>query len=156
MTVDLKAQRSDWMQHQKTNDNGEFDFSAVPLGEYTVTVTAAEFRQAQQAVVVASGTSPVLHFQLELASLTEETVVTGESVAATMDSVTPTTLLNRQDVQETPGQVERTVWPSSRTTSPAPISHTTGTHSWGTSGELACGWCAGSQHQYRKQCGTSV
>ena len=102
-TVDLKAQRSDWVQHQKTNGDGEFDFSAVPLGEYTVTVTVANFQQAQQAVIVESGTSPVLHFQLELASVTEKTVVTGEPVAATLDSVTPTTLLNRQDIQETPG-----------------------------------------------------
>ena len=30
--VDLKAQRSDWVQHQKTNGNGEFDFGAVPAG----------------------------------------------------------------------------------------------------------------------------
>ena len=103
VAVDLKAQRSDWVQHQKTNDNGEFDFSAVPLGEYTVTVTMSGFQQAQQNVIVGSGTSPVLHFQLELASVTEKTVVTGEPVAATLDSVTPTTLLSRQDVQDTPG-----------------------------------------------------
>src|SRR5258708_29904122 len=47
-TVDLKAQRSDWAQHQKTNDSGEFDFSAVPFGEYTVTVTLANFQKAAQ------------------------------------------------------------------------------------------------------------
>jgi TonB dependent receptor/Carboxypeptidase regulatory-like domain/TonB-dependent Receptor Plug Domain len=102
-TVDLKAQRSDWVQHQKTNGNGEFEFSAVPLGEYTVTVTVANFQQAQQSVIVGSGTYPVLHFQLALASVTETTVVSGEPVTATMDSVTPTTLLSRQDVQDTPG-----------------------------------------------------
>src|SRR5258708_21872480 len=101
--VDLKAQRSDWVQHQKTNDSGEFDFGAVPLGEYTVTVSVANFQQAQQSVTVGSGTNPVLHFQLALASVTEKTVVTGEPVTATMDSVTPTTLLNRLDVQQTPG-----------------------------------------------------
>ena len=28
--VDLKAQHSDWVQHQKTNGDGEFDFSTVP------------------------------------------------------------------------------------------------------------------------------
>ena len=50
--VDLKAQRSDWVQHQKTDDNGEFEFSAVPLGEYTVTVTIANFQPAAQNVVV--------------------------------------------------------------------------------------------------------
>jgi hypothetical protein len=101
--VNLKAQRSDWVQHQKTNDNGEFDFSAVPLGQYTVTVTIPNFQPAAQSVVVTSGSSPVLHFQLELASITEKTVVTGEPVSATTDSVTPTTLLSRQDIQDTPG-----------------------------------------------------
>ena len=102
-TVDLKALRSDWVQHQKTNGNGEFEFSAVPLGEYTVTVTVPNFQQAQQSVIVGSGTNPVLHFQLALASVAEKTIVTGEPVTATMDSVTPVTLLNRQDVQNTPG-----------------------------------------------------
>jgi len=103
VAVDLKAQHSDWVQHQKTNESGEFEFSAVPLGEYTVTVIMSGFQQAQQNVIVTSGSSPVLHFQLELASVTAQTVVTGEPVAATVDSVTPTTLLSRQDVQDTPG-----------------------------------------------------
>src|SRR5271166_53440 len=101
--VDLKAQHSDWVQHQKTNGDGEFEFSAVPLGEYTVTVAVANFQQAQQNLVVGSGTSPVLHFQLELASITEKTVVTGEPITASVDSVTPTTLLSRQAIQDTPG-----------------------------------------------------
>ncbi len=101
--VDLKAQRSDWMQHQKTNESGEFDFSAVPVGEYTVTVSLANFQTAEQAVVVMSGASPVLHVPLEIASVSENTVVTGEPVSATTDSVTPTTLLNREQIQDTPG-----------------------------------------------------
>src|SRR5580692_8033784 len=101
--VDLKAQHSDWVQHQKTNGSGEFDFSGVPLGEYTVTVAVASFQPAEQALVVMSGSSPVLHFQLEIASVSEKMVVTGEPVSATTDSVTPTTLLSRQDIQDTPG-----------------------------------------------------
>ena len=91
------------MQHQKTNDNGEFEFSAVPLGEYIVTVTVSGFQPAEQNVIVESGTSPVLHFPLELASVSEKTVVIGEAGRGTLDSVTPTTLLSRQDIQETPG-----------------------------------------------------
>jgi len=101
--VDLRAQHSDWAQHQKTSDGGEFDFSAVPLGEYTVTVTVANFQPAQQNLVVGSGTGPVLHFQLELASVTEKTVVTGEAISAPVDSVTPTTLLSRETIKDTPG-----------------------------------------------------
>ncbi len=79
VTVDLKAQQSDWVQHQTTNADGEFNFSAVPLGEYTVTVTVTGFQPSQQSVAVGSGTSPVLHFQLALAGVTQQTVVTGES-----------------------------------------------------------------------------
>ena len=101
--VDLKAQKSDWAQHSVSDENGEFDFSAVPLGEYTVTVTVQNFQTEKQAVIVTSGTSSVLHFQLVLASVNEKTVVTGEPVAATVDSVTPTTLLNREEIQQTPG-----------------------------------------------------
>ena len=44
-TVTLKAQDSEWTQVQKTNDNGEFEFSAVPIGNYTVTVMVEGFQQ---------------------------------------------------------------------------------------------------------------
>ncbi len=101
--VDLKAQHSEWVQHQKTNDNGEFEFSAVPLGEYTVTVMVTNFQPSLQSIVVASGASPVLHFALELAGVAEKTVVTGEPVSASVESATPTTLLSRQTIQDTPG-----------------------------------------------------
>lgn len=102
-TVDLKAKNSEWVQHQISDDNGGFDFSAVPLGEYTVTVTVANFQTEVQSIIVASGTSSVLHFQLALATVSEKTIVTGEPVSASLDSVTPTTLLSRQEIQETPG-----------------------------------------------------
>ena len=101
--VDLKEQHSDWVQHQKTNADGEFDFSAVPLGEYTVTVSVANFQTAQLDVIVQSGATPTMHIQLQLAGVSEKTVVTGEPVSASVDSVTPTTLLSRQTIQDTPG-----------------------------------------------------
>jgi outer membrane receptor protein involved in Fe transport len=40
---------------------------------------------------------------LELASVSEKTVVTGEPISASVESATPTTLLNRQTIQNTPG-----------------------------------------------------
>ena len=101
--VELKAQKSEYMQHQQTTDEGEFNFSAVPLGEYTVTVKVSGFQPSAENVVVLSGSAPVLHFQLALASVSEKTVVTAEAVTATTESVTPTTLLSRQEIQDTPG-----------------------------------------------------
>ena len=58
-TVTLKAQDSEWAQVQKTNDNGEFEFTAVPIGNYTVTVTLQGFQQQEQALAVRSDSSPV-------------------------------------------------------------------------------------------------
>jgi hypothetical protein len=101
--IALKAQTSDWEQSQDSNASGEFDFRNVPIGTYTVTVSSQDFLEQKQDVIVQSDTSPVLHFQLEVAGAKEDVVVSGTPVQPTMDTVTPTTLLNRQDIQQTPG-----------------------------------------------------
>ncbi|MGA2687899.1 MAG: carboxypeptidase-like regulatory domain-containing protein, partial [Candidatus Korobacteraceae bacterium] len=101
--VTLKAQTSDWTQSQDCSVNGEFEFRSVPIGTYTVTVSSPGFRQTQQDVIVQSDTSPVLHFKLAIAGAQENVVVSGTPVAPIMDTVTPTTMLNRQDIQQTPG-----------------------------------------------------
>src|SRR5208283_2435575 len=85
--VTLKAQTSDWIQSQVSGDSGEFDFSSVPIGNYTVTVTSTGFLQMQQDVIVRSDTSPVLHFKAAIAGAKETVIVSGTPVEATMDSV---------------------------------------------------------------------
>ncbi|MFZ0820826.1 MAG: TonB-dependent receptor [Candidatus Acidiferrales bacterium] len=105
-TVTLKAQLSDWTQTQKTNSNGEFEFSAVPIGDYTVTVTRDGFMDQKQNVIVKSGTVPVAHFALELAGASQTVTVSANSVMALADSVTPTSTLNRQEIQATPGSIQ--------------------------------------------------
>ncbi len=101
--VTLKASDSDYSQTKQSNNDGEFEFDAVPIGNYTVTVTRQDFSQQQQAVFVRSETSPVLHFELSVAGATQTTVVSGAPVEATIQSVTPTTTISRIDVQDTPG-----------------------------------------------------
>ncbi len=101
--ITLKAQTSDWTQSQESNDNGEFEFLSVPIGTYTVAVSAKDFQESQQEVIVQSDTSPVLHFQLAVAGANETVVVSGTPVEPTMDTVTLTTLLSREDIQQTPG-----------------------------------------------------
>ena len=46
--VALKAQNLDWHQSRESNDSGGFDFSSVPIGNYTVTVSSKGFQQMQQ------------------------------------------------------------------------------------------------------------
>ena len=99
----LKAQDSDFTQIQDSDTNGEFVFTSVPIGNYNVTVASNGFQQAAQAVVVQSDTSPVLHFQLAVEGAKESIVVAETPVGATTDSATPTTMLSRTDIQQTPG-----------------------------------------------------
>jgi hypothetical protein len=101
--VTLKAQTSDWTQSQNSNDNGEFGFTSVPIGDYTVTVTSRGFQQIEQSAVVQSDTSPVLHFRLAVSGVKESVSVLETPEEVTTQSVTPTTMIDREDIQLTPG-----------------------------------------------------
>jgi outer membrane receptor protein involved in Fe transport len=101
--ITLKAQNSDFTQSADSNSNGEFDFSSVPIGNYTVTVSSNGFQEMRQEVMLESDTSPVLHLQLAVAGAKEDVVVSETVGAATTDSVTPTTMVSRTDIQQTPG-----------------------------------------------------
>src|SRR5580692_4901078 len=84
--VVLKAKASDYTQKTQTDVNGDFHFDAVPLGEYAI-----------------SGTAPILHFEMHLVSQVESVTVSAEAAPGQTESVTPTTLVDRQEIQETPG-----------------------------------------------------
>jgi hypothetical protein len=101
--VTLKAQNSDWSRAANSDGNGEFDFPAVPLGNYTVSVGSAGFEQTQQDLVVLSDTNPVLHFALRIAGAKEKIEVSEATLEAATQSVTPTTLVSRSDIEQTPG-----------------------------------------------------
>src|SRR6266851_4685087 len=101
--VMIKAKSSDWSATTDSDADGEFNFKAVPLGEYVVTVAGQGFNQAQQSVVVISGTQPVLHFALSVSGTKETLIVSGAPEVAPTDSATPITLVDRLDVERTPG-----------------------------------------------------
>ena len=102
-SVRLQAITSDWSQSAQADVNGEFSFTTVPVGDYKVTVTNPKFDTSEQTVTVDSRSSPILHFQLAIAALNQTTVVVGQAELANMDSVTPTSLIDREDIAETPG-----------------------------------------------------
>src|SRR3984885_10063394 len=101
--VMIKADSSDWSATMNSNSDGDFNFNAVPLGDYVISVAAPGFQQAEQKVVVISGTQPVMHFALAIAGSKESVTVSGAPIAAPTDSSTPTTLVSRLDVAQTPG-----------------------------------------------------
>jgi TonB dependent receptor/Carboxypeptidase regulatory-like domain/TonB-dependent Receptor Plug Domain len=102
-SVVLKSATSDWSQQTQTDQDGQFSFAAVPLGDYTVTAKAARFSPLQQSFTLASDTSSILHLQLSIGAVNEKVVVSASEEAANVESVTPTTLIGRTDIAETPG-----------------------------------------------------
>ena len=99
--VVLKAKASEFNLEARTDDAGQFHFDAVPLGEYTVAVSDADFVADTQSVALLSGTAPILHFEMRLPTQNQTVVVSAD--AAQTETVTPTTLVNRLQIQETPG-----------------------------------------------------
>ena len=99
----LKAQNSDWTRSENSNGNGEFLFTSVPFGNYTATVISSGFQQLSQEVIVESDTSPVLHLQLSIQGAKANIVVPETIGSATTDTATPTEMMSRTDIQQTPG-----------------------------------------------------
>ena len=104
--ITLRAADSDFVLHATTNGDGEFELPAAPIGVYRLTVEAKSFNTGTQTISLASDTNPVLHFMLSVGAVTQSVVVNGEPSAA--DTATPTVLITRQMIDETPG-ADRTI-----------------------------------------------
>ena len=104
--VTLHAADSDFVLEAATNAAGEFELSQTPIGFYRLEVSAPRFATLRQSLTIASGTNPVLHVLLSVDGTTETVLVNGSSDA--VDTATPTTLITRQMIDETPG-ADRTI-----------------------------------------------
>jgi outer membrane receptor for ferrienterochelin and colicin len=101
--VVLQAANSDFSLQTKTNQDGEFRFDVVPIGDYSITVSQSGFQSAAQTITVVSGDVPVLHYELILASTTQSVTVSEEGNPIVPQSATPTSLISREEIIETPG-----------------------------------------------------
>jgi len=101
--VVLKSATSEWSQDTQTNANGEFTFAAVPFGDYSVTANASGFAALQENFTLASDTSSVLHLQLSIAPVSQTATVTSEAGTSALETFTPTTLVDRENIERTPG-----------------------------------------------------
>ena len=104
-SVKIKSATSEWTESVQSDQDGTFSFTTVPLGDYFVSVTKSGFADEQQAVTVISGSSPTLHFQLKITTVNQTATVVAAppGEVENIDSVTPTTLVNRADIAQTPG-----------------------------------------------------
>jgi outer membrane receptor for ferrienterochelin and colicin len=101
--IRLKSATSDWINSTMTDAGGEFAFMTVPLGDYVLTVSQADYVTVTQAVTVNSGFSPIAHLQLVKNPTLAAITVTADAATAVANTATPTTVVNRQDIERTPG-----------------------------------------------------
>jgi outer membrane receptor protein involved in Fe transport len=103
ITMVLSAKDSNYTMSAVTDADGQFHFDAVPLGEYTVAVSDPTFVPESHSVTVLSGSAPILHFELHMASQNESVTVSANSASEQTESATPTDLINREEIRDTPG-----------------------------------------------------
>jgi TonB dependent receptor/Carboxypeptidase regulatory-like domain/TonB-dependent Receptor Plug Domain len=101
--VELRAANSALTISGLTTQDGSFSIPSVPLGNYTVTISQTGFASIQQPLTLASDTSPILHFELQLDTIQQAVSVSTDINTANINTVTPTTLVSREDIALTPG-----------------------------------------------------
>lgn len=99
----LKSRTSALEQSVDSDSDGAFHLLTVPIGDYTITIAQIGFESISQDITLASGTSPILHYELSVGTVQQSVAVKTESAVANVNSVTPTTLIDRRIIDETPG-----------------------------------------------------
>ena len=101
--VEVRAAHSAFVRTAMTGQDGSFTLSSIPLGDYAVTASQKGFESVRQVLTLASDTSPILHFQLQLGTVQETVTVENSTGTANVNTVTPTALISREDIAQTPG-----------------------------------------------------
>jgi outer membrane receptor protein involved in Fe transport len=101
--VVLSASGSAWSKAIHTNPNGEFEFTAVPAGDYTLDVKVKGFQPAEKSITVGSGSAPIFHFALEIATANQSVQVSGTPETLNTQASSTQTTLGKQLIARTPG-----------------------------------------------------
>jgi hypothetical protein len=99
--ISLRASDSALELTTTSGPDGSFILNEVPVGTYRVHIAANGFADVEDTLTVLSGTRPVLHYALAVAGVKTTVSVNGQEDA--IDDVTPTTLVSRADIDQTPG-----------------------------------------------------
>jgi outer membrane cobalamin receptor len=102
-TILLSSRSSSFSQTTQTDGVGNFSFRTVPIGEYTITAESSGFSKSTQTVTILSDSTTVLRLLLNIALVSQRVDVPITPGAVGTDSPTPTTLIDRRQIAETPG-----------------------------------------------------
>src|SRR5580693_724195 len=90
--IELRAANSALTMTALSTKEGAFSIPSVPLGDYIITVSQSGFATIRQTLTLASDTSPILHFELQLGTIEQAVEVTTSQQTANVNTVTPTVL----------------------------------------------------------------
>ena len=107
--ITLSAANSNFVLNATSDATGAFSLPQVPIGVYRIQITASGFAPSTQTVTMTSAGNPVLHFPLALAQAVQSVTVQADtSSVAASTSITPTTLITRAQIDQTPGATRTT------------------------------------------------
>lgn len=101
-SITLRSADSAFSVHAVSGADGVFTLPEAPIGVYTLQVTAPGFAQWSESITLESNTSPIVHAELSVHGSSETVTVQGSAPTAA-DTVTPTTLITRAQIDQTPG-----------------------------------------------------
>jgi len=102
--VVVESSSSDYAQKLSADNDGGFEASALAVGAYLVTVRKGGFTPSAQEMVIASGSAPVLHFQLKIGARSEQVTVSEGALSVNPEQMTPATIARRSAARTTQSQ----------------------------------------------------
>ena len=102
VTVAVEHVNTGASRAQVTSDTGDYTFTLLPIGTYTVKMELQGFTTQTARVTLASGDRARLDGKMQLGTLNETITVTGEATLLQTDTSTVGTLFNEKVVQDLP------------------------------------------------------
>ena len=100
--VEIKSASAAWSRSVITDSRGEALFATVPIGDYALSVSQSGFAVDTRALTIVSGSAITARVQLS-AGPTLQSVTVSALAEASTETATPTTLVNQEDIELTPG-----------------------------------------------------
>jgi len=98
----VKDENTGYSREAKTGGDGEYVFSDLPIGQYTVTVEAAGFQTLKGAATINVGFRARSDFQLQVGSTGQTIEVNASTSALSRDDASISTLVTQETIQDTP------------------------------------------------------
>ncbi|MGH9559812.1 MAG: carboxypeptidase-like regulatory domain-containing protein, partial [Terracidiphilus sp.] len=101
--ISLHAVATGIDQIAQTNSAGDYNFSALPIGEYTLTVSAPDFaREVFSNLMLQVGETRTLNVSMRLSTVSSDVQVVAETPNLNMTSAEVSGIIQRSQLQDLP------------------------------------------------------